>query len=354
MMFTAHKEVIQSDEFQDVEMSEVVEYTSSLIKKGIHSDIVLEAVLQWIKHDSPNRSVHMPELFACVSVDKCTRPFLAKVVEENSELLEPRQNMYKLILNYVLVGDSKELLVIGGQTLNHTPNDDFWIFKDEHLVKFAEGPGEKIKPFHSMCQVPQGVMLTGGKDSDVCKLFDVANMKWMDRANLLSTRSVHGSGCLDGKVFVIGGKVHSVSNISKSVDYMDLEMNTWQRGPDIPESGFMAKAVAFSSRLFVLFSKTGRLYCLDTERMSWTKKATIPTASLGCSMAAVDDRMFAVGGNNYINYMYIPNADTWVRLTGPSLIEKHVALVYHRQKLCLIVGCRRDTDVEEYDINSDI
>ena len=117
MMFTSHKDVIKSDEFKTVEMREIAEYMSNLCKKGIHSDILVEGVLQWIKHDSPKRSEHMTELFGCVSIGKCTKPFLSKVVKENAELLETQLNVYKLIIMETLALESNEnLLILGGQS----------------------------------------------------------------------------------------------------------------------------------------------------------------------------------------------------------------------------------------------
>ena len=92
--------------------------------------------------------------------------------------------------------------------------------------------------------------------------------------------------------------------------------------------------------------------------MSWLTKSPLPSQSEGCSLAASDDKVFAAGGENNINYVYTPATDVWCHLTGPSLQERYGALVYFHQKLYLFPGWNNEeennvTDIEEYDITED-
>jgi hypothetical protein len=364
-MRTFHEEVVQSDEFSEAEVVEVCEYLRDLVQHDIHSDVALAAALQWIERDPKSRAVHMPELFLSASVGDCTRSFLHQVMREKSDVIGLQQNnaMHKLILEQILDTDRTKLLILGGQVeacgAFPEANNDCWVLKDDQLVKFAEGPGEELRLFHSMCQVPQGVMLTGGESSKICKLFDVAKRTWMDKASLLTARYSHGSGYLNGNVFVIGGRVGG-NYLSYSVDYLDLAENTWQHGPDLPETATYPKVAICNSKLYVLM-REGRLYCLDRASKAWTAKSPLPDDDADwCSMTTVDDRMFVAGGNQNnqnINYMYLANADTWCLLSCPSLMDDYYGpLVYYRKKLYLITGCESNTArtaVMEYDIGSD-
>ena len=366
MMRTAYRDIIASEEFKLLEVPELVQYLEDVREHDTCSDDLLRGVLEWVTHDEPNRSMNAQELFTLISFGKCSENAILKMMTEHAELLDMQMEVYKLMLSDVLnnvkpkfqLGKDKTVIILGGQTIQDVPNSTSWILREEQFEKYCDmSTGCVINDFHSLCKVPHGMMLTGGDDSDTCLLFVLPMKIWVKQQSMPSKRRNHGSGYTCGKVFVISGLREGVAGYTRSVDVMDFEKQTWYQGPALPTGGNLPKVVPYKSTMFVLFSKERCLYQLNTEAMSWLTKTPLPKASFGCCVASAEEKIFGAGGDNNINYMYTPETDVWCRLTGPSLMERQGALVYFQEKLYLFAGCRKDaqlTDVEEYDIKSDM
>ena len=366
MMQTAFKEIIMTEGFKELEMAELVQHLSDAREYWIHNDDLLQGVLQWIRHDLPTRSEHVNVLLHDVDVGKCSETFLTQVIQDNADLLENQLSTYKLMLTEVLskanssiLGDKMTVLILGGQLANNSPNADGWILKQDEMEKFCELTEGKVQPYHSICEIPGGMMLTGGESSKMCMMFLLSMKIWMKCQDLRSERWSHGSGFIDRKVFVIGGEDASLFNsIMSSVDVLAMDKNIWSTGPSLPQADCCPRVITFSSKLFILMSKDNGLYELKGEdtKMSWCKKSPMPESIEGCSMTVADDKVFVAGGDHNINYMYTPSTDQWCRLTRPSLKDKHGSLICYGQKLYLFGGCANDetlTDVEVYDIATD-
>ena len=86
--------------------------------------------------------------------------------------------------------------------------------------------------------------------------------------------------------------------------------------------------------------------------MGWSKLASLPKESSGCSLAASKHFIFAAGGSNKVTYVYDTLHDQWSRLTGHSITEIEGSLIYHADKLYLFPGFTMQdpelVDVEEY------
>ena len=356
------RQVIEAEEFKVLSMPELEQYLDDLRDLGVCSDDLLRGVIQWIEYDTGNRSVHMPAMFTMVPVGKCNQRFILEMMEENSELLDLQEHMYKLMLTDVLhkvmpkaIGEEKTVLILGGETSDKSLNPHGWILQEDKLVDYCNIDEEcGIKPYHSVCPIPGGLLLTGGVDTDTCVIFYFSDKRWVAQQPMLTARHRHCSGYVNGKVFVICGKV--LDDVVDYVDSMNLEQNLWTREQSVLMAARFPKVIPFKASLFVLVTSKCNMFQLDTDDMIWRAKSPLPQSSYGCSLAASDDRIYAAGGDNNITCVYIPTSDTWCQLTGPSIAERQGSMVYYQKKLYLFGGCRRDedmTDVEEYDISGD-
>ena len=365
MMQTSYYEISSTIGFKKLEKLELLQYLTDVRKHGTCSDDLLNGALEWIKYDAHNRLEHMEDVLSVVQIGKCSDTFLSKMLDDNAELFDKKQAMYKVMLSEVvrepkctLLGEVETIIIMGGQSESDGPNTACWILQNDEMVNFSDIKGDAtLNSGQSACQIPGGVMLTGGTRSTSCLIFALALKMWVKEQSLKVVRYDHASCYSNGKVFLIGGRIGGWMSDARtsSVDFMDLEKKTWCSGPSVPIAKTLLKVISFKSSMFVLYSKECNFYCLDEEKMSWLTKAPIPSESYGASLAASDDKIFAAGGEHNINNMYTPATDVWCRLTGPSLQERHGALVHHQQKLYLFPGCKRDEnliDVEEYDIST--
>ena len=291
---------------------------------------------------------------------------MVKTMEEHAGLFDKQQNVYKLLLSEVLknqisqmLGKGKTVIILGGMSYSNLANTDCWMLQDDKIIPFSQVSKDfEVKPFHSVCQIPDGLMITGREDTDMCLVFRVSLKSWVKEKPLPALRKWHTSCFNSGKVFVIDGYDVGM-NFTCAVDILDLKSrpSTWSNGANFPQMCESPKAVSLNKSLYVLLSDTCKLYQLDTNKMPWSEKSPLPQASYGCSLAASGGRIFAAGGDNRINCMYIPTTKTWCCLTGPTLNERHGSLVCYQQKRYLFGGCNLDnqelTDVEEYNIVAD-
>ena len=317
-MQTKFKEILTTEGFKELEVAELAQYLSDAREYWIQNDDLLQGVLQWIQHDSPTRSGHVNDLLHEADVGKCTETFLTQVIQENTDLLENQLSTYKLMLTKVLnkasskvLGDKMTVLILGGQSYDVSPNSEGWILKQDEIEKFCELTEDKVQPYHSICEIPGGMMLTGGEHSKLCMMFILSMKMWVKHQELKSSRWNHGSGYINGKVLVIGGedgyfRYDGTGSYLSSIDVMAIDKNHWSTGPALPKADSFPRVITFNSKLFVLMSKNSSLYELKGEdtKMSWREKSPMPESCDGCSMAVADDKIFAAGGGRNINYMY--------------------------------------------------
>ena len=365
MMQTSYNKILMTTDFKQLDKPRLLQYLIDLHEQGTCCDDLLNGALILVKHDADNRMAYMEDLLTVVHISKCSDSFLSKTMDDYAELLNKQQRAHNLMMSEVLrrmkpksLGEVKTIIIGGGQFSSYAPSPTCWILQNDEMVKFSEVPANadfRLNHGYSTCEIPAGMIMTGGNNSELCVIFVHSMNMWVKQQPLLQVRSYHASCFSNGKVFLMGGMASSRERIS-SVEFMDLQRKTWQAGPSLPQAEILLKVICFKSTIYVLYSASKRFYELDGDTMSWLPKAQIPASSLGCSLAASDDKIFAAGGNQNINYVYTPATDVWCRLTGPSLPERLGALVCYHQKLYLFSGCKRDntvTDVEEYDIGTD-
>ena len=178
MLRATYSEVIKAKEYKQLEKEELVKYLTDVQGHGTCSDDLVSGALQWIKHDMLTRSAHTSYLFTLVNIGKCSEHYLLQLVDDNAELFEMEQSMYKMILSDVLnaskpalLGKDKTILILGGESSSGHANFNSWILQKDQLVKFHELREETLCTSHSICLIPCGLMLTGGFNRDLCIIF---------------------------------------------------------------------------------------------------------------------------------------------------------------------------------------
>ena len=364
MMQTSYQEIITTTDFKELEKPHLLQYLTDVREQSIYTDDLLKGALEWVKHDAQNRLVYLEDLLSVVQISKCRDSVLSKMMEDYADLFHEQKCVHELFMSEILnrlkpksLGEVKTIIIGGGQSESNDPNTACWILQKDEIIKYSEPDTDiTIMEGQSVCQIPSGMMFTGGVDSDLCAIFVLSLKMWVKQQKLRAYRRDHSSCFNDGKVFLIGGCLSDETEDTSSVDFMDLEKKIWSAGPSLPQAERLLKVISFSSSVFVLYTRQCSFYQLDSDETSWLTKSSLPLQSYGCSLAASDDKIFAAGGNGNYNFVYTPATDVWCRLTGPSLQERQGALVYYQQKLYLFPGCKRDKtmgDVEEYDISMD-
>ncbi len=135
--------------------------------------------------------------------------------------------------------------------------------------------------------------------------YDSASNTWITKASMPTARHHAASAAVNGKLYVIGGRVVEVSstvNVNVNEVY-DPEKNTWTSLAPMPSkrSGIAAAANFDSVGIYVFGGEEPSKTFNNNERYDirtnmWFIETPMPTARHGLGVASVDNRIYVLGG----------------------------------------------------------
>jgi N-acetylneuraminic acid mutarotase len=164
------------------------------------------------------------------------------------------------------------------------------------------------------------------------EVFDIATGTWSPAAPMLTARNHHGASLIDGKIYVVGGRIGStfiigLSNNVSTNEVYDIGKNTWAAvlGMPTPRSG--VGTAVLNGRMHVLGGEaylndlvgTYRTHeAFDPKTNAWQRLPPMPTPRHGLAVAEIGGKMYAVSGSNVaggggphegvnVNEVYDPN-----------------------------------------------
>ncbi|MFA5365295.1 MAG: kelch repeat-containing protein [Candidatus Bathyarchaeia archaeon] len=159
-------------------------------------------------------------------------------------------------------------------------------------------------------------------DVSVTAVYDPSTDTWTTLEPIPAPVSYHAYAVIDNKIYIIGGAVEVILN-----QIYDTETNTWSTGSSLPVGVDSAAAGVLSDdngnqRIYVIGGKQNldavnltQIYDPTTD--TWTLGTSMSTARYGLAVAVVDNTLYAIGGrplaNGFpvtgINEQYTPSAD---------------------------------------------
>ena len=164
------------------------------------------------------------------------------------------------------------------------------------------------------------------------EVLDIATGTWSAAAPMLTARNHHGASLIDGKIYVVGGRIGStfiigLSNNVSTNEVYDIAKNTWAAvlGMPTPRSG--VGTAVLNGRMHVLGGEaylndlvgTYRTHeAFDPNTNTWQRLPPMPTPRHGLAVAEIAGKMYAVSGSNVaggggphegvnVNEVYDPN-----------------------------------------------
>lgn len=161
---------------------------------------------------------------------------------------------------------------------------------------------------------------------------------WEPRADMPTPRWDAGSVLLDGKVYVIGGRVE-VQTAMNVVEVYDAAADTWTRMADMPTQRGRVAVAAHNGLIYVFGGVLGgesgvepmdMVEVFDPATDRWTTAAPMPYKSQGSRAEIVGDRIYLIGGYNWPDFQgtweYDPGADAWTQHADmPSPRDLHAS-----------------------------
>ena len=364
--------VSNEKEFRELSLAEVNCCINDAKDADADSDDILVATTNWVACKPETRKDHILGMLEKIDLTKCSIECIDTEVDKHNELLYAQPAaLGKLMKSLIQTASQLQgppgirkkwsernrretIIVIPGQEGEKNAHNDCWhLHKSLKFVEFLTFPFSFAKPWHSVCSIPGGFVVSGGENSTHCTMFILASKSWKQLESLPASRHKHGSIFTCGKIYLFGGMVSA--SWSSSVLSFELEGGKWNQEQNVSINYLDTPEVAcLNSSIFLLdLDCDHQLLQFDVKTSTWSTKATPPQEySVGPRMISVKDRLLVTGGRCNAFAWYDPSTDAWTTGNPPTMQHYLGALVHHNQKVYLIGGKNEDR-VEEYDLHTE-
>jgi N-acetylneuraminic acid mutarotase len=174
--------------------------------------------------------------------------------------------------------------------------------------------------------------------------YEPASDRWHQGPDLPQPRAEGVAAAVLGKVYLIGGRVPSVSGATHFNDHQDTVLaevldpatGSWDRLPDAPTARNSAASAVIDGRIYVVGGRTAlkqsdgtlrqvnvsTLEVFDPDSKTWMARAPMPEARGGLAAAAHRGKLYVFGGEQWVpdqkvfaeSWVYDPTDNRWTAL----------------------------------------
>ena len=230
---------------------------------------------------------------------------------------------------------------------------------------YAEGSSSGV-PSQAYVAFPDSSPRTGWTYTG-CYEKKCSGDSWDTKASMPTARGALAAVAVNGKIYAIGGQYSDGSNIyylSTNEEY-DPSTDSWTTKASMPTARSVLAAAAVNGKIYAIggyrpssYLSTNEEYDPSTD--SWTTKASMPTARPYLAAAAVNGKIYAIGGHNgsslSTNEEYNPSTDSWTTKASMPTERYGLAAAAVNNKIYAIGGQNGSgylSTNEEYDPSID-
>lgn len=171
--------------------------------------------------------------------------------------------------------------------------------------------------------------------------YEPATNRWHMGPALSQARAEGVAEAVDGKVYLIGGRVPAVTGASHFNDHQDTALaevlepadGRWSRLPDAPTARNSAASAVIDGRIYVVGGRSAQkqadgtlrqvnvatLEVFDPEKQTWTTAKPMPQARGGLAATEHGGKLYVFGGEQWVpeqevfadSWVYDPATDQW-------------------------------------------
>ena len=249
-----------------------------------------------------------------------------------------RKKDMPLVSNHMAVAEYRgKLYVIGGAARlepngpNNVPLNNAWEYDPaaDTWKALAPMPTRRISPVaaevggkiyviggagnHPGAKDPAAPILGDGphRSLDTNEVYDPATNRWETRMTMPTARNHAAIGVVNGKIYVIGGRVGALnitnSSMCNIVEVYDPAADTWgAAGLRLPITRTGFGWATYQGKIFIvggetydehIFSAVRAVEAYDPSTNTWTRYPSLPLARHGANVAVIGNRLYAAGGH---------------------------------------------------------
>lgn len=201
--------------------------------------------------------------------------------------------------------------------------------------------------------------------------YDLETALWRSHADLPVARGEHISAVVDGRVYVIGGRVggsalaatYGEHRDTSRVDIFDPELQSWSRGIDAPTARNSAASVVIEGRIYVVGGRqyleqpdgsavnvnVASLEVFDPATGLWSVKSPMPQAAGALAAVAINGKLYVFGGEQWVptqevfgeGWVYDPATDEWKTIPSLNVPRHGLAAVAAAGRIFAIGGANK-------------
>ncbi|MBZ5662287.1 MAG: hypothetical protein LAO08_17950 [Acidobacteriia bacterium] len=168
--------------------------------------------------------------------------------------------------------------------------------------------GASVHPGHKLVSLSPSVP---HRALDTNEAYDPATNKWETRSSMPTARNHAAIGVVNGKIFVIGGRLAAAYLASGTdtdvVEQYDPAADSWgTAGLRMPIARSGMGWATFQDRIYIaggqeydahIVAAIRAVEAYDPASNQWTVLPTMPTARHGVNVAVVNNRLYVIGGH---------------------------------------------------------
>lgn len=179
---------------------------------------------------------------------------------------------------------------------------------------------------------------TRGVASNRVWRFSPATGRWQELARMPRARGALGGAVIGGRFYAVGGASDALRpdpRVYRVVDVYDFESDTWSEGPPMPTARHHLGAAAVDGRLYVVGGRSNvslslrALERFDPATGTWERLEPLPQGSGGLGAVSWNGRLISLGGGDDnerwvtpATWSYSPSTGSWTRLAD-MLVPRH-------------------------------
>ncbi|XP_022083107.1 kelch-like protein 28 [Acanthaster planci] len=349
------EELSTSEEFLQVEHSDLASILSQDDLLIGSEEAVFNALDSWVRYDPNKRGCYMGKLLHCVRLPLMTLQTLTGLYEANPFIrdnpscqeqvnralryhLRPEERLHvarKMGARVKTRGEKGLLCAMGGKNGLFATLDSVEVYHLDNNVWSEVAPLSCRRQECAAVAIQQTLYVTGGiiselRNGSMCRRHDngtecwsPATNAWTKVASMQTSRSNHGVAVLNGTIYALGGYTGQL--YLRSVECYDPKTNQWKDVAPMINSRSIFSAAVVDGKLYAI-GGYGPNYLNSVERYdpdldTWEMVAPMADKRINFGVGVIHGFIYVVGGHNGERHLssveqYNPTQGTWTTVAS--------------------------------------